>query len=117
MRDNGDDFKPYGTCIGVRFGGELYTKKHRVVDGVKHFSAGICEPCVELVHKLRISKRLTKNGLEAELEKAFNGVPCTQKNEYIIRTLMHEDICDKCDGQKTECGYYKPDTTKIYGGR
>ena len=31
-----DGYQKSGTCIGVRFDGELYIKKHRVVDGVKH---------------------------------------------------------------------------------
>ena len=115
MRNNGDGSTVYGLCIGVKRKGETYVSKHRYIDGQKHHSAGICDPCGELNRKLRISERLTRDGLEAELERIWNGVtPCVQKNEYVIRTIMHEDICDKCDGKKTECGYYKPDTTRLY---
>lgn len=71
-------FHNYLTCVGVTYGGVVYMPKHRDVDGLKHYSAGICTPCVELTRKLRISKNLSANGLERELEKAFDhkgGIP------------------------------------------
>ena len=69
MKNN--EFKAYLTCIGVVYNREVYVPKHRTVDGSVHYSAGICVPCVELTRKLRISKTLSSNGLEKELEKVW----------------------------------------------
>ena len=65
------------TCIGVSMEGVTYVPKHRTVDGLVHYSAGICNSCVELTHKLRISKNLSFNGLEKELLKIweYKGAP------------------------------------------
>lgn len=67
-------FHNYLTCIGVTYNREVYFPKHRTVDGAKHYSVGICLPCVELTRKLRISKVLSVNGLEAELLKTWVGL-------------------------------------------
>ena len=74
-------YHAYLTCVGVTYSGEVYAPKHRYVDGSLHYSAGICVPCVELVRKLRISKTLSVNGLERELEKTWEGLQPVTKGE------------------------------------
>lgn len=66
-----NSLQKYLTCVGVTYGNEVYVPKHREIDGRKHYSAGICTGCVELVRKLRISKELSSNGLEKELLDIF----------------------------------------------
>ena len=75
MKSNG--FHSYLTCIGVVNAGIVYVPKHRTVDGYAHFSAGICNSCVELSKKLKTCQKLSFNGLEKELEKAweYKGTP------------------------------------------
>lgn len=69
-----ETYQKYGTCIGVKLADIVYANKHRFVDGSLHYSASICNPCVELVRKLRVSRELTANGLEKELLKEFVGL-------------------------------------------
>ena len=80
-----DGYNNYLTCIGVSMEGIVYVPKHRTTDSFKHYSAGICVPCKELVKKLRISQKLSFNGIEAELLKAWE-----YKGTPLIETPMAE---------------------------
>ena len=81
-----DDFHKYLTCVGVKMEGVTYVPKHRTTDGCLHYSAGICNSCVELSRKLKTCQKLSFNGLEKELEKVWE-----YKGTPLIETPLKEN--------------------------